>query len=90
MPMTCNLNTMGQHKDEGYALVALAEECAEVIQIITKAMRFGGDLDEVPPGKQSSRWAQLEAEMEDLLYQWERVKRDYGEHLIDQAEAEGS
>lgn len=66
---------MGLHKDEGNPLYALAEECAEVIQIISKIARFNGDLDEVPPGKDKSRKEQLIDEMNDLLYQWERVKQ---------------
>ena len=33
---------MGQFKNEGDAALALAEECAEVIQVITKMKRFNG------------------------------------------------
>lgn len=65
---------MGLHKDQGSPSAALAEECGEVIQVITKMYRFGGDWDEIPPGKSHTRWKQLEDEMEDLLYQWERLK----------------
>ena len=65
---------MGLHKNEGNPAAALSEECGEVVQIISKLYRFGGDWDEVPPGKSLSRWEQLEGEMEDLIYQWERLK----------------
>lgn len=66
---------MGLFKHEGDAAAALAEECGEVIQVISKIYRFGGDWYDVPPGKQTSRWEQLESEMEDLIFQWERLKR---------------
>lgn len=65
---------MGLYKDKGNPSLALAEECSEVIQVITKMHRFGGDWNEIPPGKDKTRWEELEAEMEDLLYQWERLK----------------
>ena len=59
---------MGEFKDLGYACPALAEECSEVIQIITKLYRFGGNWDEIPPGKDKTRWEQLEGEMNDLRF----------------------
>jgi NTP pyrophosphatase (non-canonical NTP hydrolase) len=65
---------MGKYKDNGNAALALAEECAEVIQIITKMKRFNGSWNEIPPDKDKTRWEQLESEMEDLLYQWNRLK----------------
>lgn len=67
---------MGKFKDEGDAALALAEECAEVIQVINKLYRFGGDWDEVPVGKDVSRWAMLCTEMEDLMYQFRRLERE--------------
>ena len=75
---------MGKFKDEGDAALTLAEECAEVIQVITKMKRFGGDWDETPPGKDKSRWRELEEEMYDLLYQWERLKNEREELLTNQ------
>jgi NTP pyrophosphatase (non-canonical NTP hydrolase) len=66
---------MGQFKNEGEAAAALAEECGEVVQIISKYYRFSGNWDEIPEGKKSSRWQQLEDEMEDLIFQWERLKK---------------
>jgi len=65
---------MGKFKDEGDAALALAEECAEVIQVINKLYRFNGKWDEIPEGKEYSRWAMLNTEMEDLIYQWKRLK----------------
>lgn len=67
---------MGLHKDEGCPAAALAEECGEVVQIISKLYRFGGDWNEIPPGKDKTRWEELEAEMQDLIYQWERLKAE--------------
>jgi NTP pyrophosphatase (non-canonical NTP hydrolase) len=65
---------MGLHKHEGDAALALAEECAEVIQVIAKLKRFNGSWHEIPPGKTQTRAQELEAEMSDLLFQWERLK----------------
>ena len=69
---------MGLFKDEGDPALALAEECAEVIQVIAKCNRFQAHWDELAPGDgwgdDVTRWRQLECEMEDLLYQWERLK----------------
>lgn len=70
---------MGKFKDQGDAALALAEECAEVIQVITKTIRFGGDWTETRPGQDMTRLEELEAEMADLLYQWERFKAGYQE-----------
>jgi hypothetical protein len=65
---------MGLFKDEGDAALALAEECAEVIQIITKLKRFGGNWNEIPPGKDVTRLQMLESEMSDLMHQWNRLQ----------------
>jgi hypothetical protein len=67
---------MGKFKDVGNPALALAEECAEVIQVITKMQRFGGDWDEIPPGEQTSRWAMLCCEMEDAMYQFRRLAHE--------------
>ena len=64
---------MGQFKDVGDAALALAEECAEVIQIIAKMKRFGGDWNEIAPGKDKSRWEMLRDEMADVMHQWDRL-----------------
>lgn len=63
-------------KEEGDAALALAEECAEVVQIIAKLKRFGGDWNEIPPNKEKTRWEMLEEEMNDVLFQWERLKKE--------------
>ncbi len=65
---------MGLFKDIGNPAHALAEECAEVIQVINKLFRFDGNWDEIPEGKTISRWEELEKEMADVQYQWERLK----------------
>ena len=69
---------MGLYKHEGDPTLALAEECAEVIQVITKLHRFNGNWFEIPPGKFITRAEELELEMQDLLFQWERVKNTLG------------
>lgn len=68
---------MGLFKNEGDAALALAEECAEVVQIVAKLKRFGGDWNEIPPNKQKTRWEMLEEEMNDVLFQWERLKKEH-------------
>ena len=65
-------------ENEGNPSAALMEECAEVIQIIAKYQRFGGDWNEIPPNKEKTRWEMLKEEMEDVLFQWERLKTERG------------
>ncbi len=65
---------MGKFKNHGDPAAALAEECAEVIQVICKKLRFDADWDEIKPGQEVSRWTELNSEMEDVFYQWERLK----------------
>lgn len=60
----------------GDQALQLAEECAEVIQIITKMKRFGGNWDEKRPGKDLTRWQELETEMYDLLNCWQRLRNE--------------
>jgi NTP pyrophosphatase (non-canonical NTP hydrolase) len=67
---------MGKFKDYGDPALALAEECAEVIQVITKMKRFDGDWDDNIKGANISRWEKLESEMLDVFYQWERLKKE--------------
>lgn len=67
---------MGKYAGQGDTALTLAEECAEVIQIITKMKRFGGNWDEVPPGKDKTRWQMLEEEMNDLLRAWDRISKE--------------
>ena len=68
---------MGKYKNEGDPALALAEECAEVIHCITKKHRFNGTWDEVPIDSNEPRWNKLESEMNDLFYQWERLKKEH-------------
>ena len=67
---------MGLHRNEGDAALTLAEECAEVIQVITKMKRFNGSWHEIPPGKTQTRRDELNSEMSDLLYQWQRLQAE--------------
>lgn len=66
---------MGQFKDYGLSALALMEEMAEAQQIISKAYRFMGRWDDVPPGQNKTRWEMLCEEMDDVMYQWERLKK---------------
>lgn len=68
---------MGKFKDIGEPSLILMEEMGEVIQVIAKLHRFKGQWNEIPEGKQISRWDELCGEMEDVLYQWERLKEQY-------------
>jgi NTP pyrophosphatase (non-canonical NTP hydrolase) len=52
-----------EYESELYTI--LVEECAEVQQRVTKAMRFG--LDEVEPGQELDNVARLSEEVGDLL-----------------------
>ena len=67
---------MGKFKDVGDPSLTLAEECAEVIQVIAKKARFNGSWFEIPEGKSMTRYQELCAEMEDVMYQWERLKAE--------------
>jgi hypothetical protein len=68
---------MGQFKDVGNPAHALAEEMAEAIQVINKLYRFNGHWNEIPVGKEETRWQNLNSEMQDVIYQWERLKEYY-------------
>lgn len=77
---------MGQFKDVGDPALALAEECAEVIQVIAKMKRFEREnWDEIAPGQIKSRWELLKYEMDDVIYQWERLKLSLDEPQYDSA-----
>jgi NTP pyrophosphatase (non-canonical NTP hydrolase) len=67
---------MAKYAGQGDTALTLAEECAEVIQIITKMKRFGGNWDEIPPSKDKTRWEMLEEEMNDLLLAWDALKNE--------------
>jgi hypothetical protein len=67
---------MAKYAGQGDTALTLAEECAEVIQIITKLKRFNGNWNEIPPGKDKTRWEMLEEEMNDLLLAWNRLQEE--------------
>jgi len=77
---------MGKFKDQGDPILTLAEECAELIQVITKKYRFSGDSlsawNEVPTGKTESRVESLLSEITDVQYQIARTLEvlSSGEH----------
>lgn len=58
-----------------HLLTILAEECAEVAQRASKALRFG--LLEVQPGQEQTNTQRLEGEMCDLIAVW-NLLRDMG------------
>jgi NTP pyrophosphatase (non-canonical NTP hydrolase) len=73
---------MGKFKDVGEPSLVLMEELAEAIQVIAKKHRFQEDWDSFPPSDINSwpkktRWQLLQEEMEDVLYQWERLKEQH-------------
>jgi len=68
---------MAEFKGKGVPEMILAEELAEVIQVmaeaiqtINKKVRFQGTWDEIPPGKDKTRWEELESEMQDVIFAW--------------------
>jgi hypothetical protein len=65
---------MGKFKNVGNPELALMEELTEVQQVLAKKLRFDGDWDEIPEGKEVSRWAELCAEIEDVMYQFRRLE----------------
>lgn len=67
---------MEEFKTVGSPAAALAEECCEVIQVITKQIRFNGSWHQVPPGKELTAYEELRNEMRDLIYQYERLKAE--------------
>jgi hypothetical protein len=73
---------MGQFKNEGDAALALAEECAEVIQVINKKFRFDGDWNEIQPGGNKTRKELLISEMGDIIYQFNRLADQIGVNQI--------
>ena len=72
---------MGKFRDIGNPSLVLMEEMAEAIQVIAKKHRFnnthpledGDNWDEIPEGKEQTRWEELVGEMNDVLYQWNRL-----------------
>lgn len=65
---------MGRFKDIGDPAMQLAEECAEVIQIISKVKRFDNPegWQFVNPETGKTRLQELQEEMGDVMYAFER------------------
>lgn len=68
---------MAKYAGQGDTALTLAEECAEVIHIITKLKRFNGNWNEVPPGKDKTRWQMLQEEMNDLFLAWNMLEDEH-------------
>ena len=66
---------MEELKDTGDPASALAEKCAEVIQIINKMNRFAGNWNDVMPGQSKSSFLMLFDAMTDLKYQCKRLTK---------------
>ena len=65
---------MGRFKDIGDPAMQLAEECAEVIQIISKVKRFDNPegWQFVNPETGKTRLQELQEEMGDVMYAYDR------------------
>lgn len=65
---------MGKFKDIGDPAMQLAEECAEVIQIISKVKRFDNPegWQFVNPETGKTRLQELQEEMGDVMYAYNR------------------
>jgi len=59
---------------KSYLLICLAEECSEITQRVSKALRFG--LTEVQPGWNADNITRLCSEVNDLLGVVEMCKKD--------------
>lgn len=57
-----------------HLLATLAEECAEVAQRVTKALRFG--LDEIQPGQFKTNAERIKVEFLDLFAVWWMLCRE--------------
>ncbi|PSR06645.1 MAG: hypothetical protein C7N14_08555 [Bacteroidetes bacterium] len=66
---------MEQLKDQGDPASALAEKCAEMIQIINRMKRFGRTWNETVPGHTKSSFLMFFDCMTDLKYQCKRLTK---------------
>ena len=64
----------------------MAEECSEVAQRISKALRFG--LEEIQPGQDLKNSERIYQEMSDLLTVAKMVQRETGVHVCPEVEFE--
>lgn len=69
---------MAEFANVGMAEAILMEEMAEAIQVIAKKVRFEGEWNEVPPGKDKTRWEELKAEMQDVFLAWQNLRKGRG------------
>ena len=53
----------------------LMEECSEVIQELAKFSRFNGEWNEIPPGKNKTRFELLKDEMQDVQRAWDSLQQ---------------
>jgi hypothetical protein len=60
-----------------HLLLILAEECAEVAQRASKALRFG--IEEKQPGQNKTNGERLQEEMVDLYAVWEMIVEEIDE-----------
>jgi hypothetical protein len=67
---------MAQYKNIGDAQMNLLEELSEVMQVITKKVRFNGDWNEVPPGHTKTRFQSLQDEMQDVMLAYSRLMEE--------------
>lgn len=65
---------MGVNKDVGPPILRLAEECAELTQALMKLATYGPY--PVQNGVQYNNVRDVDAEMTDVLYQMQRVRRE--------------
>ena len=65
---------MSQRFTSKEAAAWLMEECSEVIQELAKINRFNGKWNEIPPGKDKTRFEMLEKEMFDIQCAWESLQ----------------
>lgn len=80
---------MAQYQGQGDAAYTLMEEAAEVIQVITKMKRFNGNWDEIPPGRDKTRWEMLVGEMSDLMLAWNQLCKDrHDEYTLEHSASE--
>ena len=63
-----------------FLLTIMAEECVEVAQRISKALRFG--LDEVQPGQEFKNSERILGEMMDLLAVAQMIEQEAGVKLL--------
>lgn len=72
---------MAEYANQGNAEMNLVEELSEVIQVIAKKQRFGGDWNEVPPEQTKTRFQSLKNEMGDVLLAYSRLLKEIHDDL---------